>query len=188
MEGAVFELRKVKESSEFKGDNTAIGDNITAALNVPEVKSSNSESLIETEIFCYGKSGTDGIITWYQDEDCTQPLVAAIGEGEYILKELIAPTGYTVSNEVWSVVINTGNKITVKSNNGEDELQQSGDVIESNGKLTQLTKVYFEDAVIYELPSTGGSGIYWYMFSGILLMAGASLITYKKRCREVLRS
>lgn len=188
LEGAVFELRKVKESSEFKGDNTAIGDNITAALNVPEVKSSNSESLIETEIFCYGKSGTDGIITWYQDEDCTQPLVAAIGEGEYILKELIAPTGYTVSNEVWSVVINTGNKITVKSNNGEDELQQSGDVIESNGKLTQLTKVYFEDAVIYELPSTGGSGIYWYMFSGILLMAGASLITYKKRCREVLRS
>lgn len=38
----------------------------------------------------------------------------------------------------------------------------------------------------YELPSTGGTGIYWYMISGMVLMMGVPLILYKKRCKEVL--
>ena len=39
----------------------------------------------------------------------------------------------------------------------------------------------------YELPSTGGIGIYWYMFGGMLLMLAAALITYRNKCKEVLR-
>ena len=39
----------------------------------------------------------------------------------------------------------------------------------------------------YELPSTGGTGIYWYTIGGMLLMMGASLILYKNRCKEVLK-
>ena len=51
-------------------------------------------------------------------------------------------------------------------------------------------KYYIEipNEIMYELPSTGGSGIYWYMFSGMLLMAAGSLITYRKKRKEVLGS
>ena len=47
---------------------------------------------------------------------------------------------------------------------------------------------YTNKFTVYKLPSTGGSGIYLYMFGGVLLMAAASLITYRNKRREVLRS
>ena len=50
-------------------------------------------------------------------------------------------------------------------------------------------KVYVitvQNEVIYELPSTGGSGIYWYSICGMLLMMAAAWIIYKNKCREVL--
>ncbi len=51
-----------------------------------------------------------------------------------------------------------------------------------------LTTVRYENKfTYYKLPSTGGMGIYWYIISGILLMAGAALVVYKNRCREVLK-
>ena len=55
-----------------------------------------------------------------------------------------------------------------------------------NGEL--VFEYAFLDEVLYELPSTGGFGIYWYMFSGILLMLAAALITYRNKRKEVLRS
>ena len=41
---------------------------------------------------------------------------------------------------------------------------------------------------VYSLPSTGGRGIYWYLIGGMLLMMAASLILYKNKCKEVLKS
>ena len=43
-----------------------------------------------------------------------------------------------------------------------------------------------QNEVIYELPSTGGSGIYWYSICGMLLMMAADRTIYKNKCREVL--
>ena len=40
---------------------------------------------------------------------------------------------------------------------------------------------------LYELPSTGGPGIYLYLIAGVVLLMGGSTIIYKKRCKEVLR-
>ena len=48
--------------------------------------------------------------------------------------------------------------------------------------------LYINSFTVYRLPSTGGLGIFWYMFSGVLLLTVASLITYRKKCKEVLRS
>ncbi|EOS67485.1 LPXTG-domain-containing protein cell wall anchor domain, partial [Dorea sp. 5-2] len=48
--------------------------------------------------------------------------------------------------------------------------------------------LYNNKFTVYRLPSTGGSGIYWYMFGGVLLMAGAMLMTYRNKRKEVLRS
>ena len=44
--------------------------------------------------------------------------------------------------------------------------------------------IHVQDA--YELPSTGGEGIYLYLIAGVLLLMGGSTIIYKKRCKEVL--
>ena len=67
-----------------------------------------------------------------------------------------------------------------------------------NGLLTQLnnapatgtaaTGVVIEltNQKVYTLPSTGGSGIYWYMIGGMVLMSTAAWILYKNKCKEVL--
>lgn len=53
-----------------------------------------------------------------------------------------------------------------------------------NGTGTELT---IKNEILYELPSTGGNGIYWYTIGGMALMMGAALILYKdKRKRMVL--
>lgn len=39
---------------------------------------------------------------------------------------------------------------------------------------------------LYTLPESGGSGIYWYMIGGMVLMSTAAWILYKNKCREVL--
>ncbi len=43
-----------------------------------------------------------------------------------------------------------------------------------------------KNKVLYELPSTGGSGIHLYTIGGTVLMAGAALILYKNKRKEVL--
>lgn len=53
---------------------------------------------------------------------------------------------------------------------------------------TTIAIQYVNKVNIYTLPSTGGSGIYVYMFSGVLILSAASLMTYRKKRRGVLRS
>ena len=48
-----------------------------------------------------------------------------------------------------------------------------------NGVVIELT-----NQKVYTLPSTGGSGIYWYMIGGMVLMSTAAWILYKNKCRE----
>lgn len=45
-----------------------------------------------------------------------------------------------------------------------------------------------KNAPLYDLPSTGGPGIHLYMLGGVALLMAGSLLVYKKRKEEVLRS
>ena len=55
------------------------------------------------------------------------------------------------------------------------------------GTSTSTIILKIKNKVLYNLPSAGGPGIYWYTLSGTLLMAGAALIVYRqKRKQEVL--
>ena len=137
----------------------------------------------------YGKSDVDGIVKWYSDEACTELFQYNIPAGTYTFKELIAPTGYTKSDEIWTIEIREDNKITVTSNKPEDFGDNIKTVVtDDSSKIVETTIVYFENTALYSLPEAGGPGIYWYIFGGILLMAGAMLIIYKNKCKEVLRS
>ena len=108
-----------------------------------------------------------------------------IPAGTYILKETKAPIGYTISDETWVVEISS-DKVVIKS--GDKEISQIplGDLENISGVDKNGAYFYFDNAVLYELPSTGGSGIFLYMVGGVLLMIAASLLLYKNKSREVL--
>ena len=39
---------------------------------------------------------------------------------------------------------------------------------------------YYDNSAAYQLPSAGGTGNFWYMVGGILLMASGALILFRK--------
>ena len=128
---------------------------------------------------CYtGISNKDGFVEWYKDN--IKISMDKIENGIYTLKETKAPAGYAKSEVKWTIEI-TNTSITIKDNAGKNITATS---------LTQTGKTYdayaYENTPVYDLPSTGGNGIYLYMIGGILLMFAAAWILYKNKCREVL--
>lgn len=183
-------IRKLLPGAEFRltmnndMDNAGemiIMDHLADARD--KFRSSISEGMINREIKFYGKSGTEGKVDWYEDEDWTMP-IPKLPTGTYTLTETKAPKGYALSSENWTVNVIDGKLVDIQSSDqgvidSEIRTQEDG---------SKITFFYYKNDTVYVLPDAGGRGIYWYMFSGILLMAGTALITYKKRCREVLGS
>lgn len=79
--------------------------------------------------------------------------------GDYILKETCAPSGYLPVEDI------------PVSLTAEDDL---------------IKEIQIKEPV-YELPETGGYGIYWYTLGGMLLMAGSLLCGYSSRRRRERR-
>lgn len=127
----------------------------------------------------YGKSMKDtGVIAWYaskeEAENEKNPISAgAIAPGTYTLTETKAPLGYMLSSSSWKITLAYG-KMEVEDVEPKDNKQN-----EVTGKI-MYTYVFTNEAA-YELPSTGGSGIFWYTISGTLLMMMGVLILYKRK-------
>lgn len=131
----------------------------------------------------YGKSGSDGTIFWYPDETYDEEQIietAALQSGIYTLEEISAPSGYVLSEETWTIEISPSGILSIESSEG-------GDIESATDESTGVTTFYFTNEVLYDLPESGGSGIYWYMLGGVLFMMAGSLLVYKKRRGEVLR-
>lgn len=91
--------------------------------------------------------------------------------GRYELHEASSPEGYAKSEEVWIVEMVAGTaNISVKDSNVKP--------VSVEGTPNYY---YFDNVLLYELPSTGGIGIYWYMISGMLLMMAGALILYNNK-------
>lgn len=128
----------------------------------------------------YGLSDTDGILKWYSDPEHETEETPA--PNTYVLEETKAPGGYILSEDEWTIEMGKGGLISIK--NGDETLEPT--IVTSGG--AQVYTYYFDNDVLYDLPESGGSGIYWYMLGGVLLMMAGSLLVYKKRRGEVLRS
>lgn len=138
------------------------------------------QSTTDTNVKYYGKSGDAGIVEWYQKyqkNEVSDPVKGIIPEGTYTLKEIKAPTGYTLSNNTYTLQITKTGALKTVQLNGENVTPTLKD-----GKY----QILIENAVIYNLPNSGGSGIYWFSICGMLLMMAAAWIIYKNKCREVL--
>lgn len=97
-----------------------------------------------------------------------------INYGTYTLTEIKAPNGYAVLDMDITITVNQ-NGVSVSDS---DKVL----VNENDGIYTVIVK----NDMLYSLPSTGGSGIYWFSICGMLLMMAAAWIIYKNKCREVL--
>ena len=158
---------------------TITNTKIVTKLNLIKVEKNNKKNLLNNAEFALYtandnytyeesnlvtnkiKTGSDGRAT-----------VNGLVPGKYVLKETKAPDGYSLSANVWQVLVKDDQSVEVKLN---------GDVVKSKDGA-----FFIENIKLYSLPSTGGSGIYWYMIGGMVLMSAAAWILYKNKCREVL--
>ncbi len=130
------------------------------------------ELKFENELIAKGTSDVDGTIEWEFQEG--SEMESNNLNGRFQIHETKAPDGYMLEEQPWTVEFDNGLLVSL---NGEPQ-QGSAD----NGVVITL-----ENEMLYELPSTGGPGVYLYMLGGTLLMMAGTLLVYKKRKEEVLR-
>ncbi len=126
-----------------------------------------------------GTSNTEGKIIWKK----AGKEVSSLEKGEYTLKETKAPTGYVLSNEVWTIKTTKGGSLVSYTTDKSNGKIDKSEISETDGTL----HLYFKNEVVYDLPSTGHTGIFNILMSGILLMFAGILIIYKMKGKEVLK-
>ena len=159
-----------KVSYTRKGDTLVI-TNTKNSQTMKIVKQSNSGINLKGAEFTLKDAGGKQIICQISDENGIV-FDGEIDYGTYTLTEIKAPSGYTVLAD--SIIITVDGKGITVSKNDKVEVAEDG--------ITIIVK----NDMLYSLPSTGGSGIYWYSICGMLLMMAAAWIIYKNKCREVL--
>lgn len=129
-----------------------------------------------------GKKIEKGVVTWYNAETKDKVTNQKLEAGTYTLQETKAPQGYLLSNETWEIVVNSKGALVSVTSSTNKEVPRS--TIQND---TETMHFYFDNTVIYDLPSTGHTGIFNILMSGILLMFAGILIIYKMKGKEVLK-
>lgn len=127
----------------------------------------------------WGETDENGVIKWYTDSIRRSPFDGTFEDGEYTLTEVRAPAGYIKSEETWRIIIEGGIATDIVSSTGEEI---------KTDKLDGKDTYYFKNTPLYALPSTGGHGIFVYTIGGTLLLMAATLLLYKMKRGEVLKS
>ncbi|MCD7745419.1 MAG: LPXTG cell wall anchor domain-containing protein [Lachnospiraceae bacterium] len=137
--------------------------------------------------------------------------IGKLAAGTYYLKETVAPSGYTLNQSVWKIVISynkstpttpvitvtlvkdaDGNEIanptkfqsSTVTTGGTEKVYVTPDTSTSEGTDTLYT-ISFQMAneIIYALPQTGSIGIAWPTLAGIALMLAALVMNERKKWR-----
>lgn len=170
-----------KTNSPEEGENAAFLEG--AEFKLEKMGEGGSTTLIAT-----GTSGADGMVTWTPEKINSDPDETYNMQnlsGTYVLTETKAPSGYQLLKSAsWTLTFDGNGRLTNVA--GSDDKFDTYISI-ADGNAADGIVVTLKNDLLYELPETGGSGTYWYTFSGALLMMGAALIVYReKRKREVL--
>lgn len=173
-------------------------EKVTPDWGIKKVSASNNEYMISGAVFelaptasdpslptYYGKSQDGGTVKWYRNSDCTTEITGTIQKGSYTLSEITAPTGYVRSTETWSIEIASKGALKSIQSGGQEIAENKIKKETVDGK--EVVYYLYENEVVYDLPSTGHTGIFNILMSGILLMFAGILIIYKMKGKEVLK-
>lgn len=128
-----------------------------------------------------GISDVTGKLKW-KDSSGMAVETVEIPHGRYELRETKAPAGYVKSDIVWMIDFYANKPPIITS-------QENSDLKFVLDDQEGIYKLYIINEPLYDLPETGGNGIYWYIVSGVLLLIAAGmLILYKNKRKEVLES
>ena len=198
--GAIYQIGNVVRNSltdeekealyidSFQVSNTLITKNVC----IEKVSKSSGVALPGAVFNLYGEDAFDSNGKLNSDAKPIRPSITTGDDGlvdiqglrfgTYYLMEIQAPSNFAVLEKPIKIVA-SAEGVTV-------DFQIEGWEADSEHFKVEDGKyiITIPNEIIYELPSTGGSGIYWYMLGGVLLMAVTSLITYRNKRREVLRS
>lgn len=123
-------------------------------------------------VIATGTSGKDGMIAWTVKSGQNIDLEKL--DGTYTIIETKAPEGYMIHDGGWTLGFDKG-------------LLKTFDGTEVTGNATDGVVISLTNKQLYELPHTGGPGIYLFTIGGMLLMGAAAWILYKNKRREVLK-
>lgn len=116
----------------------------------------------------------------YTSDDNGLVIEGELNTGTYKLEEIKSPDGYVILPGVITITVSSegDNKVTAS---GPSEMVS---VKKSDEGVYEIT---VKNEVLYNLPSTGHTGIFNILMSGILLMFAGILIIYKMKGKEVLK-
>ena len=116
-----------------------------------------------------GESDENGYIIWSKGSENNVTLAS----GEYILEETEAAEGYAKGDTTWTLKVTDGGNL--------EYIKDADGKVISPSVVEEVNLYKFTNDVPYELPETGGIGIYWYTVGGMLLMVMAAIVVYRKR-------
>ena len=131
----------------------------------------------------------DGI---YEIDNGSTPDFDNIKSGIYRLTEVEAPTGFVLLTEKIYFQVKEREVKLVSYNEKDDTVTEISDGTKDDtwwlDKIKDIDtfQINIRNIALYDLPSTGGIGIYWYMIGGVLLMMAAALVYITNRRRGVL--
>lgn len=134
------------------------------------------------KLIAQGVSSESGLIDWTPKDGMTEAGLNAL-DGTFTVTETKAPVGYQKLQGVWTLQFDDGLLIGANASEGYENY-----ISEIKKDAEHGVTVILKNSELYELPSTGGPGIHLYMLGGVALMMAGTLLVYKKRKEEVLRS
>lgn len=121
-----------------------------------------------------GESDENGYIIWSKGSENN----AMLASGEYILEETEAAEGYAKGDTAWTLKVTDGGNL--------EYIKDADGKVISPSVVEEVNLYKFTNDVPYELPETGGIGIYWYTVGGMLFMVMAAIVVYRKRYNEYM--
>ncbi|MGU8262311.1 isopeptide-forming domain-containing fimbrial protein [Clostridium perfringens] len=127
-------------------------------------------------------NGTPGETLIATSDDSGKLSFTGLATGDYELKEIEAPSGYALNNEVQKVKITAtynpeGTLKTYSITINDQNTSTYTATYEQDGSIKEIkddTKTsIIKNTKLSQLPSTGGMGTYIFTFVGVTLMAGA---------------
>lgn len=114
-----------------------------------------------------------------------------LAKGTYYLKEISAPTGYSVNNKTYTVVIDTTHNDkdgTLKTWTVTIDGKTAASFEIENGRVTNkdsaVSGAEIKNTKLNDLPSTGGMGTYLFTITGVMIMAAVTGMFLVSRRKE----